>query len=131
MRTPIAQALAQPSRIDAGVTPLDLARLGQLTFEAPDHARFPCVRLAYDALRAGAYACVALNAANEVAVAAFLAGRARFTAIAEAARQVLETTTAIAIGTLDDALECDARARRSACRMLGLPADPGILSLAA
>jgi 1-deoxy-D-xylulose-5-phosphate reductoisomerase len=131
MRTPIAQALAAPERIDIGVPPLDLPKLHELTFEAPDHARFPSIRLAYDALRAGAYAPVALNAANEVAVAAFLAARVAFTAIAEAAQRVLEATPATGIRTLDDALECDARARRTACRVLGLPADLGSVSLAA
>lgn len=131
MRTPIAQALALPERIAAGVAPLDLPQLGELTFEAPDHARFPCVRLAYDALRAGASAPVALNAANEVAVAAFLAGRIAFTAIARAAAGVLDATPATPIHALEDALECDARARRAACGVLGLPADLGSVSLAA
>ena len=69
MRTPIAQALAFPDRIEAGVNPLDLARHGPLTFEAPDHARFPCLALAFDALAASGTAPATLNAANEVAVA--------------------------------------------------------------
>ena len=129
MRTPIAQALAHPSRIESAVAPLDLAKLAQLTFESPDLARFPCVRLAYDALRAGAHAPVALNAANEVAVAAFLAGSVPFTAIADAVERVLDGTPASPIRTLGDALECDARARHTAARMLGLPA--GSTSLAA
>jgi 1-deoxy-D-xylulose-5-phosphate reductoisomerase len=76
MRTPIAHALAYPARVDAGVAKLDLARLSALAFEPPDFARFPCLRLAYDALGAGGTTPAALNAANEVAVAAFLgAGR--------------------------------------------------------
>ncbi|HEY1328200.1 MAG TPA: 1-deoxy-D-xylulose-5-phosphate reductoisomerase [Casimicrobiaceae bacterium] len=131
MRTPIAQALAHPDRIEAGVTALDLPKLRELTFEAPDHARFPCVRLAYDALRAGPYAPVTLNAANEVAVAAFLAGHARFTAIARIVGRVLDDTPAVPIRALDDAIECDARARRTACGMLGLPADLESVCLAA
>ena len=89
MRTPIAHALAYPERIDAGVPALDLARLAALAFEAPDLARFPCLRLAYEALRAGGTAPAALNAANEVAVAAFLAGRIRFTDIAAACAATL------------------------------------------
>src|SRR4029079_5186645 len=82
MRTPIAQALAYPDRIDAGVPSFDLTARGPLQFEAVDAKRFPCVRLAYDALRAGDYATVALNAANEVAVGAFLNRRIKFTDIA-------------------------------------------------
>ena len=84
MRTPIAQALAFPDRMDAGVPALDLVRQGALTFEAPDHERFPCIGLAADALRAGGTAPAVLNAANEVAVAAFLAARIRYTDIAPA-----------------------------------------------
>ena len=75
MRTPIAYGLGFPERIDSGVGPLDLMRLGRLDFEQPDLARFPCLALAFAALRAGQGACVALNAANEVAVEAFLSGR--------------------------------------------------------
>ena len=82
MRTPIAQALAYPARIDAGVPPLDLIARAGLDFSAPDAARFPCLGLAYAALAAGGTAPAVLNAANEVAVAAFLDGRARFTEIA-------------------------------------------------
>src|SRR5690606_14106903 len=89
MRTPIAYGLAFPERIDAGVSPLQLARIGQLDFEAPDLRRFPCLRLSMQALRAGQRACVALNAANEVAVEAFLSGRLAFTAIAGVIEQVL------------------------------------------
>ena len=82
MRTPIAHALAYPERVDAGVSPLDLATIGSLTFERPDERRFPCLGLAYAALRAGGGAATALNAANEIAVAAFLEGRTAFTRIA-------------------------------------------------
>ena len=123
MRTPIAHALAHPARIDAGVTPLDLVARGTLTFEAPDHARFPAIRLAYAALAAGEHAPIALNAANEVAVDAFLAGRAPFTAIAATAAAVLAATPAIPIHSLDDALACDAQARRDALTALRLPAE--------
>jgi 1-deoxy-D-xylulose-5-phosphate reductoisomerase len=122
MRTPIAQALALPERIDAGVPALDLIARGELTFEAPDHARFPCLRLAYDALRGAPNAPIALNAANEVAVAAFLDGAIGFCAIADAVAAVLDATPAADIRSLDDALACDAAARRAARAFLSLPA---------
>ena len=90
MRTPIAHALAYPERIDSGVGALDLPALGRLDFEPPDPQRFPCLRLAREALRAGAAAPCVLNAANEVAVAAFLERRLPFTAIAEVNERVLD-----------------------------------------
>ncbi len=123
MRTPIAQALAFPERVDAGVPRLELATLAALTFEAPDLTRFPCLRLALEALDAGGTAPIALNAANEVAVAAFLDGQARFTDIASTCERVLALDAARAVDTLDDALDADAGARRAACRALGLPED--------
>jgi 1-deoxy-D-xylulose-5-phosphate reductoisomerase len=127
MRTPIAQVLAYPDRIDAGVTPLDLARAGTLTFAPPEHARFPCLRLAYDALAAGGSAPAVLNAANEVAVAAFLEGRIGFTAIAATCAEVLAAVPAVAVDTLDDALAADAAARAAARARLGMApvATPG------
>jgi 1-deoxy-D-xylulose-5-phosphate reductoisomerase len=88
MRTPIAHALAYPDRIASGVAPLDLTAVGRLEFEAPDPVRFPCLRLAREALAGGAGPCV-LNAANEVAVSAFLDGTIAFTAIARVNEQVL------------------------------------------
>ena len=112
MRTPIAQALAYPERVDAGVPPLDLAGLSALAFEAPDTARFPCLRLAYDALAAGGTAPASLNAANEVAVGAFLAGRIRFTDIAAACAETLARAAVRPVATIDDALAADADARR-------------------
>ena len=114
MRTPIAQALAYPERVDAGVDRLDLARLGALTFEAPDVARFPCLKLAFEAQAAGGTAPATLNGANEVAVAAFLAGRIRFTDIAPVCAATLARVPARPLATLDDALEADAEARRLA-----------------
>ena len=111
MRTPIAHALAYPSRVDAGVANLELSRLAALAFEAPDFVRFACLRLAYDALRTGGTAPAALNAANEVAVAAFLGGRIRFTEIASACEDAMSRTPHRALSTLDDAREADARAR--------------------
>ncbi len=121
MRTPIAQALAFPGRVDAGVPRLDLAQLAALTFAAPDLDRFPCLRLAYAALDAGGTAPIALNAANEIAVAAFLRGASRFGDIASACEAVLAQETARPVASLDDALAADAAARRAACAVLGLP----------
>ena len=94
---------------------------GALTFEAPDHARFPCLRLAYDALAAGGTAPAVLNAANEVAVQAFLDGRARYTDIAPACAEALARLPARPMGSLDDALAADAEARAVARTWLSLP----------
>jgi 1-deoxy-D-xylulose-5-phosphate reductoisomerase len=111
MRTPIAQALAHPERIDAGVRALDLHRTPALGFGAPDHARFPCLPLAYAALDAGGSAPVVLNAANEVAVAAFLERRLAFTAIAQAVAAVRSELPVRPIAVIDDALAADREAR--------------------
>ena len=118
MRTPIAHALAFPDRIDAGVDFLDLARIGALNFEKPDTRRFPCLRLAYEALHAGGAAPAVLNAANEVAVANFLAGAMGFTEIPRMIEAVLERSPAGAVATLHDVLEADREARHCAERWL-------------
>lgn len=114
MRTPIAHALAYPERIEAGVAPLDLFRVGQLDFTPPDHQRFPCLGLAYEALRAGGSAPTSLNAANEVAVAAFLDGRLPFTGIAATIARVLERIPATPLADLEAVRQADAAARRLA-----------------
>ncbi|HHO70042.1 MAG TPA: 1-deoxy-D-xylulose-5-phosphate reductoisomerase [Halothiobacillus sp.] len=114
MRTPIAHALAWPERIDSGVEPLDLFALGPLEFEPPDTERFPCLQLAYDALEAGGYAPAALNAANEVAVAAFLEGKIRFTDIPRVVSSVLSTTPSGSVCSLEELLAVDAQARQQA-----------------
>ena len=114
MRTPIAQALAFPERIDVGVPRLNFAQLAALTFGAPDLVRFPCLKLAFDALTAAGTAPAILNAANEQAVAAFLAGKIRFTDIASACAATLERVPLAPLATLDDALAADAHARRVA-----------------
>ena len=111
MRTPIAYALGFPERIEAGVQFLDLAEIGALRFERPDLARFPCLGLAYAALRTGGNAPAALNAANEVAVEAFLAGRLGFSRIPTLIEAVLEGTAVAAMATLDDVLAADQDAR--------------------
>jgi 1-deoxy-D-xylulose-5-phosphate reductoisomerase len=114
MRVPIAHALAYPQRIASGARPLDLAAINDLSFERPDHQRFRCLPLAYAALRAGGTAPAALNAANEVAVQAFLAGRLPFTAIARVIEATLESMAVTAADTLPEILEADAVARRKA-----------------
>jgi len=111
MRTPIAHALGFPERIDAGVDFLDLARIGALHFQAPDTGRFPCLRLAYEALHTGGSAPVVLNAANEVAVERFLAGSIGFTEIAGLIEAVLARCAHAPLENLDDVLEADRAAR--------------------
>jgi len=118
MRTPIAYGMAYPERIDSGVTPLDLTLAGGLHFETPDLERFPCLGLAFDALRAGGLAPAVLNAANEVAVDAFLAGDIRFTDIARVVDGVLDQPVQGSADRLDDVLAADAEARRAATALL-------------
>ena len=114
MRTPIAHALAYPDRIPSGVGPLDLAKVGRLDFEKPDFARFPCLDLAYRALGAGDDAPTILNAANEIAVQAFLDERIRFTAIADVVAEVLDALPSTGARSFDDVIATDARARERA-----------------
>jgi 1-deoxy-D-xylulose-5-phosphate reductoisomerase len=114
MRTPIAHALAWPERIAAGVAPLDLPAIAQLSFERPDFARFPCLALAFRALRAGGSAPTVLNAANEVAVAAFLDGRLSFLAIARVIGDTLDAMPVTKVSDLPAILAEDARARAMA-----------------
>ena len=114
MRTPIAHALAFPERIASGVRPLDLAAIGRLDFERPDLERFPCLGLAYDALHRGDCAPAILNAANEIAVAAFLEGRIGYGAIADVVARVLDDVAVTEPHRLDDVLAIDGVARRSA-----------------
>ncbi|MDH1107714.1 1-deoxy-D-xylulose-5-phosphate reductoisomerase [Pseudomonas otitidis] len=118
MRTPIAHALAWPERVDSGVAPLDLFRVGRLDFQEPDEGRFPCLRLARQAAEAGGSAPAMLNAANEIAVAAFLERRIRFTEIASIIDQVLNREAALAVESLDAVVEADARARAAAQQWL-------------
>ncbi|CAG2140687.1 1-deoxy-D-xylulose 5-phosphate reductoisomerase [Cupriavidus campinensis] len=118
MRTPIAYGMAYPERIDSGVSPLDLTVAGGLHFEIPDLDRFPCLGLAFDALRAGGVAPAALNAANEVAVEAFLDGAIRFTDIARVVADVLAQPQSGSVATLEGVLEADAAARRAAQALL-------------
>jgi len=114
MRVPIAHALGFPGRIESGAVPLDLAAIGALSFERPDPQRFPCVGLAYAALREGGTAPAVLNAANEVAVAAFLDGKLRFTAIPRVIEHALRAVPATAADSLETVLDADRRARAAA-----------------
>jgi 1-deoxy-D-xylulose-5-phosphate reductoisomerase len=118
MRTPLAYALAWPERVTSGARRLDFARMGELTFEAPDLQRFPCLGFAYAALRHGRAASAVLNAANEVAVQAFLEGRLRFTGIAATIDRVLEAYDPAPPSGIDEVLEIDRRAREVATGLL-------------
>ena len=119
MRTPIANALGWPDRIAAPSPRLDLAQLARLTFEAPDPERFPALRLARAALVAGGGAPTVLNAANEVAVAAFLDSRIGFLDIADIVERCLEALADRSIGDLDDIRDTDDAARALATRFIG------------
>ncbi|RKZ80998.1 MAG: 1-deoxy-D-xylulose-5-phosphate reductoisomerase [Gammaproteobacteria bacterium] len=114
MRTPIANALAWPDRIDSGVAPLDLVKVGRLDFAAADHQHFPCLALAYQALEAGGTSTAILNAANEVAVEAFLHKQIKFTQIAQIIDQVLSEMPASNGDTLEQVLADDQQARQIA-----------------
>jgi 1-deoxy-D-xylulose-5-phosphate reductoisomerase len=114
MRTPIAYALGFPERIEAGVEPLDLCQIGTLNFERPDIQRFPCLRLAYEALSEGGNAPAVLNAANEVAVEAFLGGNLGFTRIPGVIAQTLADVPWKEVASMEDVLAADGVAREVA-----------------
>jgi 1-deoxy-D-xylulose-5-phosphate reductoisomerase len=118
MRTPIAQALAWPERVVSGVQSLDLSIVGRLDFEPPDHVRFPSLDLARAAARAGGTAPAVLNAANEVAVQAFLDRRLNFTGIATVIDKVLQRLGSSSVKTLEDVFAADAAARRLAVALI-------------
>jgi 1-deoxy-D-xylulose-5-phosphate reductoisomerase len=122
MRTPIAQALAWPERFASGVQSLDLLAIGQLGFEPPDHVRFPSLTLARAAARAGGTAPAVLNAANEVAVQAFLDRRLNFVGISTVIDKVLQRLNSSPVKDLGDVLEADAAARRVAVTLIELGA---------
>ncbi|MEH2477747.1 1-deoxy-D-xylulose-5-phosphate reductoisomerase [Nitrobacteraceae bacterium AZCC 2146] len=122
MRTPIAHCLGWPDRIVGRAAPLDLAKIGSLTFEAPDYARFPGLKLAYDALRTGNGATTVYNAANEVAVAAFIAQKIRFGAIARLVEATMNEWVRAGnlapLSSADDAIAVDHKARKIAATLL-------------
>jgi 1-deoxy-D-xylulose-5-phosphate reductoisomerase len=113
MRLPILYAMSFPERVPSELT-FDMAALGQLSFEPPDFARFPCLRLAYEAAEAGGAACIALNAADEIAVGAFLEGTIPFTGIPRTIEAVLEVTPLTHPETIREVLHLDEEARRVA-----------------
>lgn len=114
MRTPIAYGLAYPERIDSGVAALDLFKVATLSFEEPDFARFPCLALAYQALRASGTAPAILNAANEMAVAAFLDNKIAFLSIPRVIESVLNELPVGPVSCVDDVLAADSAARVAA-----------------
>jgi 1-deoxy-D-xylulose-5-phosphate reductoisomerase len=118
MRVPISYALHHPERVDVPVRPLDLAALGHLDFEPPDEATFPCLRLAREAAVAGGTAPCVLNAANEVAVHAFLEGRLSFSGIAAVIEQALADQPAARIHSFESLYSADAEARRRAADLI-------------
>ena len=122
MRVPIASCLAWPKRMDTPLEPLNLAKIGELTFEAPNEELFPATRICRAAIAEGGGAPAVLNAANEVAVAAFLAGQIGFTRITALVEEVLSRYGASEPGSLDDVLSLDADARQSATECLETPA---------
>ncbi|AWW74345.1 1-deoxy-D-xylulose-5-phosphate reductoisomerase [Erythrobacter sp. KY5] len=111
MRVPIASCLAWPERMETPLEPLDLSSIGELTFHAPDEARFPATRIAREAIEAGGGAPAVLNAANEIAVEAFLAGQIGFSRITAVAETTLASYSAAAPASLEDVLALDAEAR--------------------
>jgi 1-deoxy-D-xylulose-5-phosphate reductoisomerase len=117
MRLPILYAMSYPERVPSEMT-FDMATLGQLSFEPPDFARFPCLRLAYQAAETGGAACIALNAADEVAVEAFLEGTIPFTSIPRTIEAVLEVTPMRHPETIQEVLQLDQEARRMAHRVV-------------
>lgn len=119
MRTPIAHALAWPERIDSGVVALDLFSVSRLDFQEPDHERFPCLGLAAEAIQRGGTCPAILNAANEVAVEAFLEGSIGFTQIAEVVRQTLENVEMHMADDLRTILNADEQARKKAASYVG------------
>jgi len=114
MRTPIAYGLAYPERIDSGVAPLDLFKVATMNFVEPDFERFPCLGLAYQALRTAGTAPAVLNAANEVVVAAFLDRKVAFLDIPRIISETLESIPVNAVNDLDDVIKADLEARRVA-----------------
>lgn len=119
MRTPIAYCLGLPERIDSGVGDLDFDALSALTFQKPDFDRFPCLKLAYEAMNAGGAAPCVLNAANEAAVAAFLDGRIKFTDIAKTVAHCLAQDFSDGIGDIGELLAQDAQTRAQARAFIG------------
>lgn len=118
MRTPIAHVMAWPQRVQSGALPLDFARMGAMTFAEPDFVRYPCLKLAIDACKTGQAATTALNAANEIAVAAFLDTQIRFSDIAAVNTTVLEMLNCAEPDSVEAVLDIDRQARAAAMKCL-------------
>jgi 1-deoxy-D-xylulose-5-phosphate reductoisomerase len=118
MRTPIAHSLGYPERLESGVSNLDFTQIGQLTFKQPESARYPCLQLAIEACWAGQWATTALNAANEVAVDAFLQEQLGFTDIAKVCDSVLQSITTNEADSIETLLAIDKKARLAAKQWL-------------
>ena len=118
MRTPIAYGLAYPERIDAGVNPLDLFAVGRLDFTPPDFVRFPCLALAFSALKEGGAAPAVLNAANEVAVEAFLNQQILFTEIPLVIESALARLSQLPATSIEELLDADSQARLFASQII-------------
>ncbi|PLW83013.1 1-deoxy-D-xylulose-5-phosphate reductoisomerase [Kineobactrum sediminis] len=129
MRTPIAYGLGWPQRLESGVAPLDLVALAQLSFEAPDEQRFPCLRLAREATAAGGTAAAVCNAANEVAVEAFLEGAIRFTDIPRVIEATLENVPVVEPLTLAVVEASDSAARSAASAFIARHLTPGYAAM--
>ncbi|MFA4874906.1 MAG: 1-deoxy-D-xylulose-5-phosphate reductoisomerase, partial [bacterium] len=121
MRAPIAYAIAWPERVESGVERLNLTQMGSLTFEEPDRGRFPCLDLAYGALREGGSMPAVLNAANEIAVAAFLDKKLGFLAIADVVERTMAAHSTKAIKCVEEILEIDRWAREYATELIQFP----------
>lgn len=119
MRLPISYALFWPDRVESGFGQLDFEKVAELTFEAPDYQRFPSLKLAFDAARAGGTAPAVFNAANEVAVQAFLDGAIKFTSIADIQKNSLDEISVVSEVGLEDILEADRKARKLATQKVG------------
>jgi 1-deoxy-D-xylulose-5-phosphate reductoisomerase len=118
MRTPIAYGLAWPDRINAGVAPLNLTQMANLQFSEPDFDRFPCLALAFEAAKSGGTAPAILNAANEVAVAAFLEQRLPYLQIANVVRDTLSAIQSVPASSIEIVLGADAQARQVAAQLI-------------
>ena len=128
MRTPIAYAMNYPARVPLDLPSLNLAQIGTLTFFNPDHDRFPCLGLGYEALQVGGTMPAVLNAANEVAVQAFLDRRIGFLGIADTIRRTMDAHKPVEVSTLEDALGADTWARAKAGEIVGsLAASPSVV----
>lgn len=127
MRTPIAYALAFPDRISSGSKKLDFSTLSELTFEAPSYNRFPCLKLAFTALKSGGAATAVLNAANEVAVAAFLANRIKFYDINKVIESSLDKFAGQDFSTIEEVIEIDLKTREYAANLIDIKIEDRLL----